>query len=561
MPTRNTRNEVDEEAPEFEIGPQENVFSYFMIPKRGDPTKSFWDHSLASFLVIGVLLMQGWMLYCVYSKVVVNNTNWVAGIMSTGEDWNLVAPASKCRGSSLCTVENGTFTCAPPSVQLTGRWDELDLDGDGVWTREEVMEAREDLKCKYGVDPLEVFEVFIQFTLQREKLIWIHPDVRERKAIQKAYFTFAAGDIIMCGYRNPDMCPNLLRDGVFHTPLKDGTAPRVGTTIESALDYCTALLEPRGTCEKLLPSTYSTWKIESVTQCDKPKYERFVYKNPGNGVIKSLLSVDYKARMRYERAKGLQFQLYKSLIIGMWILGIVSQFRNVWQTVLWVFRFPDKKEWDDEEEEITGISMGHRISVGIICLIRLVMLLVLAFVGLSFLSRQTDYIGLLLDGLALIFIIEVAEIVYSQAISTEINGEHEEVGSMKVTKFGIGLLNRQPAMADLVWLVFVMGCTFLFMQHLDSQLVDPLFDALSCTCLNAGEKCREAQVFSHDFWEKYWGTDVPATYQAINNLKGGFSVWRSGAKPHSMLNAHHQSGSSWLSLHHNAKGHLGLTGL
>ena len=123
---------------------------------------------------------------------------------------------------------NNTFSCAPPSVQLTGRWNELDTNGDGIWTREEVVKAREALQCKYIVDPEFVFDVFIKFILFREKVLWIHPDVRSGKAIHKAYFTFASADVIMCGYRNAEMCPNLLRRGVFHAPLKHHTAPRVG---------------------------------------------------------------------------------------------------------------------------------------------------------------------------------------------------------------------------------------------------------------------------------------------------------------------------------------------
>merc|ERR1719182_476435 len=99
------------------------------------------------------------------------------------------------------------------------------------------MTAREDLKCKYVVDPLEVFDVFVQTVVNREGIIWVHPDVKAGLMIHKPYFTYAAGDIIMCGYRNKDMCPNVLKQGVFDAPLKYGTAPRVGTTINSALDY------------------------------------------------------------------------------------------------------------------------------------------------------------------------------------------------------------------------------------------------------------------------------------------------------------------------------------
>jgi len=72
-------------------------------------------------------------------------------------------PNQTCNpGGSLCFMEGDKFSCAPPSVQLTGRWEELDTDGDGIWTREEVEKAKLDLQCKYIVNPVEVFDVLVK---------------------------------------------------------------------------------------------------------------------------------------------------------------------------------------------------------------------------------------------------------------------------------------------------------------------------------------------------------------------------------------------------------------
>ncbi|CAK0846431.1 unnamed protein product [Prorocentrum cordatum] len=154
-------------------------------------------------------------------------------------------------------------SCAPPSVQLSGRWVELDTDGDGNWTREEAQAAASELYCKYHVNAVEVFDVFVTFLVNRENIIWIHPAVRAGKGIPKSYFKYAAGDIIMCGYRNADMCPNLLKRGFFDAPLKHGTVPRVGTTTSSALKYCYDMLDEGGICDRTLPSTYTVWKKSS----------------------------------------------------------------------------------------------------------------------------------------------------------------------------------------------------------------------------------------------------------------------------------------------------------
>merc|ERR1719161_2665658 len=398
---------------------------------------------MAYFLVFLNFFMQGLLLYTIYNEVVVANIDWQNGIMRyEGKDWNLFAPPpGGCNdGGSLCFYENNTFSCAPPSVQLTGRWDELDTNGDGIWTREEVEKAQKELQCKYVVNPVEVFDVFVKFLLAREKIIWIHPDLRAGKAIHKPYFTYAAGDIIMCGYRNEKMCPNLLKRGVFHAPLKHETAPRVGTTIDTALKYCTELLKPGGMCEKTLPSTYGVWKIESANQCGAQSFEKMVYEHPKSGVKKSMLTVDYEANELFALSKTGIFQIYKTIIIGLWALQMLQELKDVTQGLTWCMRFPSDSDMTKKGEEpvksetnedgdtkyiIQGITSGHRMAVGLLNVLRFILASVLTLVGISYLLKGTDYIGLLMDAVALVFIIEIANILYNQVLRPEIREQCE----------------------------------------------------------------------------------------------------------------------------------------
>jgi len=385
---------------------------------------------------------------------------------------------------------------------------------------------------------VEVFDVFVTFLLKREKLIWIHPELRAGRMIHQAYFTYAAGDIIMCGYRNKDMCANVLKAGAFDAPLKYGTAPRVGTTINSALDYCYELLKPGGTCELTLPSTYAVWKIESVSQCHAPSYSKFTYTHPRMAnSTKSLLSVDYEARQEFEKSKTVLFQMYKTIIISLWFLAMLMEFKD--QTIIftWVMRFPDAADFgedavlekvnEENPEEATytiqGITSGHRTMVGILTLARFLMTVVLTCVGVSFLMKQTDYIDLLLDALALIFIVEVAEVLYSQVLRPEVRAQTENLEPMHVPMYGIDYLNRRPSLVDIIQLVTIVAVTLAWMSYYYSYTLDPIFDALECTCLGVGEKCREAETFSYDFWQKYWKEDVPAVFKALDELKAGTS--------------------------------------
>merc|ERR1719163_1794561 len=73
-------------------------------------------------------LFQGVLLYLIFESVVLDNVDWQNGILKMGKDpvIGLVTDApGKCNdASALCFRDNGNYSCAPPSIQLTGRWSE-----------------------------------------------------------------------------------------------------------------------------------------------------------------------------------------------------------------------------------------------------------------------------------------------------------------------------------------------------------------------------------------------------------------------------------------------------
>jgi len=530
--------------PYYLVRASENVYSYFMFigptDSKRERGKFTWDMVMAYILIGLNFLTQGTLLYTIFNEVVVANYEWQNGIMTVGgNDWALFGEEAKdeCNdGGSLCFVDGGgNFSCAPPTVQIAQRWNELDTDADGVWTLKEVQDAKDALKCKYVVNPVEVFTVFQNVLLANEDKIWLHPDVKAGKAIHKPYFDFAMGDIIMCGYRNMDMCPNLVKKGYFHAPLKFGTSPRVGNTIDSALAYCRNLLDDGGFCELNLPSTYRTWRIESAQQCGAASYSKFTYTNPGSGVSKSLLSVDYEARQQYELSKTETFRAFKAVVLFLWLISMLVEVREITCILTWVIKFPDATQFgeDDVIEEqdpsdpedvryrIQGITRNHRWLVGLLISLRGFMATVLTFVGIVFLLKQVDYIDLLLDGVALIFIVEIAEMLYAQVLREEIRDQTQDIFPMKAQMYGVDYLNRRPALVDMISMLVIFTLVYFIMDWHQKSIVHPVYDALECTCLSSGDNCFEARTFGFDFWHNYWKVVVPSIFEAVAALKGG----------------------------------------
>lgn len=545
------------------VMPTDNVYSYFMFLgplERYQGKKGLsWALLFAWLLIALNLFLQCTILYAIFKSVVAGDVDWRNGIVSERNPFNNVNPFAepppKCNpGGSLCSENNGTFSCAPPSVQLAGRWSMLDTDSDGIWTREEVLKARKDLQCQFAVDPLEVFNVFVNFLKKREEVIWLHPLVKSGKAIHKHYFDFAKGDIIMCNYRNEEMCPNLLQRGFFDGPLKTGKSPRVGKTIESALNYCYDLLKSGGVCERSLPSAYSVWRKASEDQCLGAEYNKFVYKHPKTGSQKSLLAVDYAAVSDYEKGRNSRlFIIYKSIIIMMFGLCMVVELQDCFVAFTWALTFPAETDVDEpvntartetspalsertprsenltprsthsnaEKTTIHGITSQHRMMVYFLIAVRFVIAMGLLWVGTVFLIQDTDYVNLLLNGVALVFVIQIANCLYAQLLSDELREKFEET-----EPFSVPMANtwkwfwfRNPAMRDLFRMALIFGvlCSGMYLHY--TTVAKPLSKALECTCLSQGNQCFEAKAFDKNFWQTYWGDDVPEIFATVDQMK------------------------------------------
>jgi hypothetical protein len=343
------------------------------------------------------------------------------------------------------------------------------------------------------------------------------------------------------------MCSNLVQRGFFDAAMKHGTAPRVGETIETALKYCTQLLQPGGTCESLLPSTYAVWKKTSEGECGSPSYSRFVYTNPGNGMKKSLLSVDYGARQEYEQAQDLGFRIFKGIIVFTWLLAMLCEFREIIKLVTLCMRYPDAEQFgvdavlierdpadpEDVRYRIQGLSRGHRTKMMLLSILRFFMTCVLMVVGVAYIVKTNVYADLIMNGVALLFVAEVAAVLYGQVLREEIQDQCSDIKPMQVEMYGIEWLNRRPALVDIVCVVGLFAVVFVIMRWQMYSVVLPVYESLECTCAHTGDNCVEAQKFNYDFWNNYWHKAVPGVFAEVEKLKAG-----AGAAAASYLSVH-----------------------
>merc|ERR1719401_1700902 len=82
-----------------------------------------------------------------------------------------------------------------------------------------------------------------------------------------------------------------------------------------------------------------------------------------------------------------------------------------------------------------------------------------------------------------------------------------------------GIFDIRGDLSDFLWIGAVAVFTTGFIWCYSSTVVNPLYDALQCSCTIEGENCLEAQKFSSEFWDNYWQHSVPNSFEEIDTLR------------------------------------------
>lgn len=526
----------------------------------------------AGFLVFLNYAMQIGLLYAVGNHVVGEREAWQNSVIRLRrsddgkEDRGGESSSPKTReardklagfgGSScsekeaLCLFVDGMYTCSPKSVQLFGRWEQLDTNKDGIWSFEEASakSSREATKCRFGIDSLNFYE-FVRHQLTHYDLLLeeglLHPNLTDSLhgaaggsgggGIHKAYFDWFRGDVVMCGYGvDSDVCGNVFAKGVFDSPMKyPGVSKRI-TDSRSAWKYCEELLRPEGRCERMLPSTYEVWRVSAKEQCGAREHQIYLYSNPRDAEdVVSLTKVRFGNHKEYEKTLDWSFTLFLWIILLVFYATLLAELREAIRLAVWVAYFPTRplpgepgfeELGEQDDTTLTGISTKHRKQCRAIVVVKFVMVLLVGYVGTIFLTSDTSYMNLLFDALSLAFIIQVDALLYETMVRPQAKEELEGVQSMHIgIPRGSSFRFYQaasPPLRDLFWALGLLVLAGIVLWEDYHNRLNPMRKALECACSVSGEECFEAQHYSRDWWDNYWRVVVPSSYKEINRLVG-----------------------------------------
>jgi len=439
--------------------------------------------------------------------------------------------------AKFCRMENATYSCLPPSVRYASRWELLDTNGDGIWSREEAEKDVHKLETELKAKPFLVFRAITVGLVDRQpydKRLWVDPEgmVAKMEGIPKAYFDYWLGDAALCSYADPRMCSTLLGRGFFDEAMHPDHVGKEIENIDGALDYCTYMLKVGGGCDQSLPQIYKLYRAARHDQCGDGKFfAGGLHKNPYHDTDRVYIIANaYKNFSKHVKADSTVFKCFLFLVLMLWLLALTNELREMIKLAEFTFVFPavegdlgleiEKVDDGHDRYTLTGIGREHRVIIGFVAFTRITVIIYLGAVGCVFLVNEVGYMDLLMNAVALAFILEVDEILFG-AIARHSN--IEDLEALNDVEFETVLPTEGCAgwiLQKDFWSIFLFPIIAYLLILCQSLFVTkPILDALNCGCYQLGSQCRDAQYYDLDWWNNYWSMTLPSALEQIAGYK------------------------------------------
>lgn len=549
------------------IPPEDSVYSYFMFitPVEQCRHKKYITNLIifAVALVIVNFVMQVGLLTVVGKHIMDKQSEWVSNLVWLEDHaWYHVfpmpynKPPPKCMGkdSPLCHRFGNGISCAPMSIHVLTDWNLLDVDGDGVWTRDEAdnKDLQETVMCDFHVDLPSLFHTTVKSINNSRALTGrINHDLFAGDGIHKAYLNWYIHKPLLCRYGDQDMCGVLFERGFFDEALKQQSSNEFQDT-STALKYCNDLLQYE--CFDLLPSTYKIWRSHTSLQCGEKSVGQYEYLPPFDAQAMPVLTVEYRKEQEYISTGGVAFRLYLCILLGTFLFVMFLELRSIAQTFEWCWQFPadteprnegdivgrnavivphsafsprvmedgseEKGVQDFESKTIHAVRRDHRCVVLAMTVLRLCLWLYLLWSGIMFLTGAPRYLALIFDALSLVFIFEIDELLYLTMLRVEYKTDHMSIKDMLVPQWHHGRMTIEQSVLTDIGLFFtvILFSMSIVWTYCKTEL-NPLTVSLQCLCSVQGPSCLHATKYSKAWWDKYWSTTLPASVMIIDQLK------------------------------------------
>lgn len=459
---------------------------------------------------------------------------------------------------SICIAnKSNTLFCNPSSYGFIDKWDDLDTDKDGKWSLDEARMDEANLGCRLGIPAEDVFRSScrgvlrdVEDSIDNHNLNYsfiVPMSITEYEAVPKAYFDWWVGLVVICVEFDPARCSELVARGLFDGALNAGSRWTTGGVqdLDSALDYCQRMVQPGGLCEQSLPGFYSTYRQRTHDKCGAAVYssgDRYINPHNERDAMRTI-RVSYTTVDNYVQYSTKRFRFFLFMILLLWYVNLLDELRDIVKLMDFLFRFPvtnvnplltpymrshiAKIHWGDRSEEssqpesdqqrseqddddddmlvVSDIAWPHWCMCAFMCVLRLSLLIYLFHVGTTFLLTDQGYTDLLLNSVALAFILDLPVVLYVTLLSDKakkaLDNAHTKDFETSLPTQGVARLCVSKAF----WGIFVLPVLIYWVVSFNHEANTlPVLEALRCSCLQEGSNCEVSHRFTRAWWNTYW---------------------------------------------------------
>jgi len=508
----------------YKLKPCESIYSFYMfmpaVEYRATGRRCNYILGFALGLVVLNMLMQGGLMFVVSRDSMRREDAVLTRLVETTPPWyqlhkRWLAPKKSAGAagcvpqSALCMNVGDKISCAPRSIGLLQNWNELDVNGDGIWSRTEVENNthRADVECRFGSDPLVLYESMVSNLQAQESLEnRLHPSLVDGSQIHKPYFDWYLGEPLLCLHIDEDSCGNLFEQGVFDEAIKSGSPfkPQI-EDLRSARGYCSNVLEKK--CAQILPNSYHTWKMDALDLCGAKEFSAVTYDSPDKDPNNAVNHVTYQGPIEYQKYRSWIFTGYLATLLLTFFSTLLAEWKDIYRTVLYCIQFPHVRGGANDCFQRSGVVL--------VTLLRTILWIFVGYGGTLFLTSKTDYLGMIFDALSLAFIITIDELIYATMLRSPMKSAHQELEAL--------LLHRRKLWMSVhfweaVMILGVVAGAVCVAHSYQMQELRPISQALDCLCSAQGPTCQEASMHTKAWWDTYWTKTIPAASLKIDKL-------------------------------------------
>mmetsp|Transcript_46034 Transcript_46034/g.73504 ORF Transcript_46034/g.73504 Transcript_46034/m.73504 type:complete len:588 (-) Transcript_46034:56-1819(-) len=416
---------------------------------------------------------------------------------------------------------NDYLDCGPLAVTMMSAIDNLDADGDGYWTFAEAASLGEQWQELYGkVTNLRTVFKRLRTRAEKGKMLsrtegeasseqgLVGLDLKNiSRGISLSWLRAQQREFDLCLTANSYVCGNLEARGILVDIL--GSSEDDDDDDESGAHLrilrCARIVDKE--CPDIFGQLFVWYHRVVLEACGDRESGWF-----SSSVVTARFSKPIKYALKDGAVAQLSYAAFLGVILVIWLLVVMKEIRQVcsWWIVLLYFPtllegrdcLDDGGESEAKQFRVLAIPFHLKIlQIAFNLFPRTLICLGLAYWGCDFLLYADDYDDLILNSVALGFLIEIDEMIFRGVAGEESRAHVESFRDFPLQvqlPCRCSLSSCAPNSLIMIVVITVISLCKMWFAYMLRHGKLMMADAYSCLCHAEGETCTAAQIFGGD---------------------------------------------------------------